>query len=729
MPALKLTDNFGLVLDAKLNAGSAFTKYLKSPGALIGMLRNLKPIKDLRISDDPLQSQSIGIAFTEPIALGNTGVELTIKPSLTGTISIAKGESLFDAESDIFRESLPIPAQHAYLAAALNAEVDTAIADKVTDLQFGFAAGTRIVITNYRLRGLSDPIVPELERLFTDFTLPGDLEDVEHLSEHDVLTVEGTGSLVFTAKANVLAAANPLATLNAPFVPIKVSEGNGVLITGTYTLTGNYQIRIERLSARRFRLGYHKKRTSEFGVSVQAQVVTNVTAGGFDLVKSILQAVSSDPVPDRDVFQQAGLSDEKIRTITAALKTGIERSIALSLAGDLDSLDSSSTAFSYEIDADLLDESGRTALHNALDGDLTGLEAAEHPGITRRKSIFESLRQGKRVLRVNLLGIFNHVSITTLFQKGTIIVDRDTGDITITDQAGANRIEFSDNFARDSAKLRRVLAESLLITAAYRCTSAFTAGPLLDSHYWFFALQQKTNFQQMSDYLNIAGALQLLSPDRRTAKLTSIRDITAFGRSTLFIDAAYSDALCKRMFLDRAGQPRTEEEYEKIGRTALLLLLPPDGAISNARRLPLTDDVTWNKMKNLGQAALPTFLASRGLNANQIADITSDYTLIRWWAGSMHDMGKALVAILSFIAANHTLDRENNTFKQLRNKLESAMASVVSNTHAQFSEPWGILALDLASDQQSATSLQLVSPRTTIVLTERAAQRAKEQED
>src|SRR5881397_3290994 len=87
MPALKLTDNFGLVLDAKLNAGSAFTKYLKSPGALIGMLRNLKPIKDLRISDDPLQSQSIGIAFTEPIALGNTGVELTIKPSLTGTNS------------------------------------------------------------------------------------------------------------------------------------------------------------------------------------------------------------------------------------------------------------------------------------------------------------------------------------------------------------------------------------------------------------------------------------------------------------------------------------------------------------------------------------------------------------------------------------------------------------------------------------------------------------------
>src|SRR5262245_33613097 len=107
--------------------------------------------EDLGISDDPFQSQSAGIAFSEPIPLGATGAELSIKPSLTGSLSITKGPTLFSTDTDAFREVIPIPAQQAYLSAALTAEVDLAIAGKVTDLQFGFTAGTTIVLTNYRL--------------------------------------------------------------------------------------------------------------------------------------------------------------------------------------------------------------------------------------------------------------------------------------------------------------------------------------------------------------------------------------------------------------------------------------------------------------------------------------------------------------------------------------------------------------------------------------------------
>src|SRR5262249_35277725 len=160
------------------------------------------------------------------------------------------------------------------------------------------------------------------------------------------------------------------------------------------------------------------------------------SAGSFDLLKSLLQAVSADPVPDKGTLYQAGLSDEKLNIIATAVKAGIERSVALSLAGTLDSLDASSAAFSYDIDASLMDDSGRRAVHDALDGDLTGLEATEHAGITRGISIFDTLRQGSRILKVNLLGIYSYASITRLLQKGTIIVDRDSGDVTITDQAG-----------------------------------------------------------------------------------------------------------------------------------------------------------------------------------------------------------------------------------------------------------------------------------------------------
>jgi hypothetical protein len=722
---LKITDSFGLVIDATPDPGTSFAKYLKSPQTITGVFHSIGPLKDLLISDDPFQSQTIGIGFDEPITLGTTGVELAIKPSLSGTLSIIKGTSLFNSDTDAFREPVPIPEQHAYLGTALAAELPLTIGGQVTDLQFGFAVGSSIVLTSYLLCPLTEPIVSALERIFREFIIPGDLQDIEQLSERTLVTVEGMGSLKFSAKANLLAMANPLATLNTPFVPIKVAEGSGITINGVYRLTGGYQLRVERLEARRFRLGYHKKRTSEIEVSVQAQINTDVGAGSFDLLKSLLQAVSSDAVPDKDTFHQAGLTDDQLNTIAAAVKAGIERSIALSLTGDLDRLDSSSTAFSYEIDTSLLDDAGRQAIHGALDGDLTGLEAADHAGITRRTSIFETLRQGKRLLKVNLLGIYTLGSVTSLFQEGTIVVDRDAGDITITDRAGAERIQFTaNNFAGDSAKLRRVLAESLLLTAVYRGAGGFMAGPQLASHYWFFELHQKTNQQQMADYLTIAEALHLLTESERATAVTGTAGITDFGRSTLFIDASYGDELCRHMFVDATGSPRQQDEYEAIGRHALLLLLAADESTTAARRLPLTDDNLWQAMRKSGQPGLPALFANKEFNANQLADITADYTLITWWATSMRRMGEALAAILAFLAAQPGVDRENNTFKQLRGRLETAMASVAANTQPQFGEPWGVIAMDLASGSQATTSLQVVSPRITLSLTQRALQGA-----
>src|SRR5262249_6889333 len=181
MATLNLTDNFGLVIDATLDPGSALARYLKNPQAIIGALRNPKPIQDLRISDDPFQSQTIGVAFTQPIALGTTGVELTINPSIAGTIGISKGSALFDADSDPFRESVSIPPQGAYLGAALTAELNITVADNVASLQFGFAKGTTIILTNYQLCALADPVVPTLQRAFRQFTIPRDLQDIEGL--------------------------------------------------------------------------------------------------------------------------------------------------------------------------------------------------------------------------------------------------------------------------------------------------------------------------------------------------------------------------------------------------------------------------------------------------------------------------------------------------------------------------------------------------------------------
>jgi len=160
------------------------------------------------------------------------------------------------------------------------------------------------------------------------------------------------------------------------------------------------------------------------------------------------------------------------------------------------------------------------------------------------------LQQRKKILKVNLLGIFNYGSVTTLFQKGTIIVDRERGDITIADQVGANRIEFtSDNFAKDSNRLRRVLAESLLITAAYRSSGTLQADAGLSSHYWFFELHQKTNLQQITDYLNTSLALQVLTLEEVNEKVKSVSGLNAFDRSTFYIDSSYDNSACRRMLI------------------------------------------------------------------------------------------------------------------------------------------------------------------------------------
>jgi hypothetical protein len=179
-----------------------------------------------------------------------------------------------------------------------------------------------------------------------------------------------------------------------------------------------------------------------------------------------------------------------------------------------------------------------------------------------------------------------------------------------------------------------------------------------------------------------------------------------------YADSTYTDPLCKSLFLNSSGQAREQVEYEKVGRVAMALLLPAGDPINDARRLPLTDDVIWNQMKAVGQPnSFGGLFANQGFNANQLADITSDYTLIMWWAPAMCSMGEALAHLLTFMTQNPHWDPENNTFKKLRTDLENKMAAVAKNTQSQFGEPWGLLALDLASGQKAVTTVRISCPK------------------
>lgn len=722
---IELRDGFGLVGDVSPDPASAFAKYLKNPSAITAVLHNKAPIAGLQIGQDPFASQTLGISFDKSIELGATGVDLTIKPQLAATVEIKKGESLFDEDEDPFRDKIPIPdKQHAFVVAGIEASLDVGLAGKSGDLRFGFSAGTGTVLKNYRLFALNDQIVPALRMLFENFVVPGDLRDLESMQPGSLATVEGTGSLKFSATANLLSAVNPLATVDAVIGEgiLNLRDGGSLNVAAAYTLTGEYQLRIQRLGGRRFQLGYEKKRGSDFRVSAAAQFGVSPSVAGFDLIQAVLEMLSADPVPDKDVFRQAGLSDEQISSIGSAIKTAIERSLELSLKSELDFLDTVSTAFSYEVDLDALDANGRQAVHDALDGDLSGLESFTPTGVKPLKSVFSTLRKGKKILKVNLLGIFNYGSVSTLFQKGTVIVDQQAGDITITDQVGADRIQFnSSNFAKDSAKLRKVLAESFLVTVTYRASKTVLQAPNISTSYSFFELHEKANLSNIRDYLQVAQAMNLISPEGMTDKIARVGKFQSFGPATLYLDSHYDDAIFRTLFLDSQGNARPEGEYENLGRQAMAATIVRDGSVGNARLRPLENDAIWRSMQE-GTTTFATVLKEQGFAAEYIPAISSDYLAIKWWVDAMHGVGEALARVLKFFSEQPRADVGNHTVAQLRKELDNKLSRVAANTHDHFAEPWGFLVMDLASGRKARISLQINCSKLTLIAPENTSQ-------
>jgi hypothetical protein len=536
-----------------------------------------------------------------------------------------------------------------------------------------------------------------------------------------IATVAGSGTLKFSAEMDLPASVNPLAIVSDTVLggALCLSAGGSAKVKSFFTLTGGYQLRIQRLDGRKFQLGFLTSRSSELDVAVEADLSTSVTAAGKDWIQTLMQMASPDPKLDKDTLKQGGLTDDQISSINAAIKSGVERSLQLSVKAELDSLQQSSTAFSYDIDLDVvdMDASGaaRDAINLALDGDLSGLESGSLAGVKPSKSVFLNLKQRKDILKLNVLGIFSIASLTTLVQQGKVIVDQDSGAVTITDKTTATSIGFSAaNFARDTAKLRQILADSVMITAAYRTAGT---GPITQfgTTQWFFEHLQKTNLDNIRDYLNISAALAVRSQSQIDNDLNALKNAAnALGRSMFNISATYNDAQFRSLFLDDSHAARQESTYQGIARQALMALLLADNPANDARRVPLTQPDLWNEMKNQYEnedSALTAFFSKYPNLQDFSGPITADFLLTDWWSSAMSKMAKALADLVDYLKKNPAWSKDDDGFKQLHVALNKSMASVSSNTKNDFREPLGVLAMDLAASQKAATTVQLSSPK------------------
>lgn len=720
MPIVKITDQLGVEIAAELNQDSAIAKYIKGLTKLKLPAIKFADIENLTIDQAPIKSLETGIAFEQPVDIGVDGSEMKIGAGVSGSLKLfsAKDEQLFD---EVFGDPIVISANQFYVGLGTSTTLSSELTREKGDLSFGFNAGSQISLTTYRLfekpaaGGPFPKCLDALKETFASFAIPGDLEDLTTMTSGTIATVEGNGSIKFSGAVDVLSVVNPLATVNLPepIGAVKVTSGNAIKVGASFEISGDYQIRAQKIGTDKVRLGYYKKRGTEFSLKVSASSGLSLGVGKFDLIEPLLKAISSDPALDIEELKKGGLSEAQIEAIKKVVEAGISRNLEVALGFELSSQGTSEAAFLFEIALKKLDEAGRKALHNALDGDLSGLATREEQlpaGVSLVRSIFTEIQKERHALKLNLLGIYNFISVSTLILKGTVMFEPATGELIITDKATASRIAASTfNFAADSEKLRKVLAESVLITAAYRCSKLVTHQPELKIAHSYFELHTKTDEKAMKNNLDVLESLGLMNPAEKEKLLSGT---TQFGRTTLYAETAYDDKLVNDLFL-KNGAPRTQEEYERAGRKALASLVQ-SGEKDEFRRLPAIDDNLWKEMTDQGQPGLRFIEKLKNLSTTALQAVTTDYTVIMWWAESMKEMSARLAEMRTFLNDHPGIDPENKTFKSLRKKLASKLKDVASNTKGQFGDPWGLVAMDQVSGGKANAKALLTGPKLAV---------------
>ncbi len=715
MPNLRLTDDFGLDLLLRPDPISAFVRYFLVPPTMRAVHSDLKSLIETPLASIPPGSGSIGLLFDRAYKLGMGGPELTVAAGAHGTLSVITKGQLF--ENDACESAVAVGTNEAYVGFAIAAGLAVEPGDQLGELGFGFQAGTEITLTHYRRFGTT-PAEPSLRSALADtlthYTIPADVGDLLVMPVGTIFTIQGSGKITFSATVDLLTAANPLATLSAKIVPLAlpINAAGEISVAASYQLSGNYQMRVRKLDADHIELGFCRAQGSTFDVDVSADAGVSSPVGKSDLIAAVVGAISPNPTADLAGLK---LDDAKADLIASALQKAVERKLQLALKAQLEFLSSREEAFLFEIDLRALDSAGRRAVHDALHSKLAAVVGDAPmlpPGIRWKKSVLARARERGVSLRLNLLGLYNYLSLSDLLVSSSIGTDLESGEVIITDQATATRIGLAANFLSEDvrSKLRSVLAESFLLTAVYRCSGAIAEAPQLSGSYWFLDLHSATARRDIEDHLNVVVALGItLAGDAIPPA-----GVSNFGRSVFYVDTEYDAGAVRAIFLNANGAPRTYAEFEAIGRGAMRAVLLA-GAVNEDRRTAL-DDGHWPEV--VRAAGNRKILGDIFPTAPEpvLMDIYGDWFVIVNWSQAMAEAAACLARAYPYFSQIPSPDPQSQEFASRRTELQHQLASVAKETRDRFAEPWGLIAMDLASGRTSKVSAGLYSDRLTWVL-------------
>ena len=725
MPDISIKDNLDVNVDIQPGEGSAFARYFESTISFLSSDGKVRQYAPLSLADPAFTSLHAGLELGQPLPIVADRISLTLKAGVSASIDVfvpdphlAAGEADSLFSPDNYGEDVQVGQTERYVCVALIASAGPAASTEVSDVNFGFAAESSVTITNYQkfsVQPESPTFLDAIKKTCASFQIPAGVADLTALLPDSIVTVAGGGSLKFSGSANLLAVSNPLAAADLPgvFGSIKISEGASFRVSASFRLFGDYELRARKTTANIVRLGFFKERGKELKASASASAGVSLSLDGDDLFGQVISALSPDAEADFDELKSAGLDSTTIASVQATVKAAVERTLEIGATYELGRLSASQAAFLYELDLSALGEDGEMAIRMALRGDLSALTRSEDAlpqGIKLVQSLFTNLRQSKRTFKVNLLGIYNFISLSKLTVKGKVLYDSESGELILSDSITATRLQAGlvnvggrPNQA-DPKQLRKVIASSLLITAAYRASQTLVTPPTLKSSHIYCEVHDQTSRDLMADQLGIAVGLRLMT---RT-ELDQVLDGTAqFGRTVAYASADYNDALATALFLENE-QPRSLTEYENIGRYAMQAVARRAGVGDPVRLRPLQNDQLWKQMKAGGQSKFHTLLPEA--TALQISTLTADYSTIVWWAKTMSDTGQALLKVRNFLVTNPGVDPKNSDFEKLRSDLAKQLKTVAEETKEEFGRPWGLIAMDLLTGNRSEAHVTFTGP-------------------
>jgi hypothetical protein len=726
MPDIQVTDQLDKPVEAikiDLTHPSSLVKYLKTELLHLAVLPDFLARKDSILSQAATKPIQFQAKAQHKFQLGSTKPEIDVTPTAQAMIRVnaSPGTNLFDG--DPFHVPAKVPDHSGYVSVGFQGSLDLGVSGSDGDLTFGFDKTTTVsleYLKAYRL-GAGEPTLGDaLAQTLSSYVIPADLSDLDALFINDVATVSGQGSLKVSGGVKVTASPNPLASVDLPLAAgtIAVKAGVTAGLFASFTLSGSYQVRARRKDADTIELSFFRESGTTLKADFSASAGITAKLGDTDLIPAVLGQISTDPTGDKKLL--ADLRPAEIATLRDAIKGGLDHSLQASLDAVLSAVTDDQAAFQYEIQPARLSPGASVAVHKALDGDLSLLTVMEEdiqnggilaPGVKMLNSVFSETRKRGIILKINLLGILNYLTVSELIRNSETLTDAVTGDVTIKETVTGNSITaVVEPMARNEA-LRKAIFDSVLATTSYRAGKA-VALPNLSCEQTHFALNQNTNQQIMGNYLSWFIALKLLmGPD----KATILSQFIDGGPSTCVLRTSFGDADCVSMFFDEHAKLRAKQYYLEIGRQGLRALLDPDHQPIDHLRYQIVDDKLWPRALAIGANVNLGPLVGLSTADVQVEYLVGDVLVITDWAEAMVEAGALVQDVRVFVGdSDATTLFQNNEFKKKRDALQKKLAAMVKSSRTRFDEPWGMVCLFWAGGSPRTAYAKAVTQRLTV---------------